>query len=392
VLTGIVHAPNREHPVSGALVYVADSEPPGIPQTVYCAECEEIDECDPNTLTRPDGSFTLQARSGDGKWLVVTKGQFMRITPIDVAEGNTPLDVDVTDLPGVNDPANGLYIPKIAIGISMPDSFELILAKVGLAGIQAGGGAVVAGTENFDAYNNDIDPTMVGLQSHGDFTTLINDPDALEQYHIIFVPCIGGISLVNLEVPTPAADYLRDWVALGGRIYATDYAVRWIESLFPDYQTVNGEPGPIVFLPEFDSLATVLHPDLLAWLEAMPDPLKDVNPLNGGGTTYPTLFELPQVTLIENYSGIEYPLPEILADDGQGGQIDVGHVAWLEGPWPGLGGLYPPAVIAQYGCGKIHFTSYHSVGIAHNGLIPQELVMLYSILEVGVCQDATVPP
>ena len=233
--------------------------------------------------------------------------------------------------------------------------------------------------------------SFAGFTSQGTMASLVADPALLAKYHIMFVPCIGGSGLLEIQTNPSSAQNVRDWVEAGGRIYATDYAQDWIEALFPDYQSFNGEPGAPTPVGMFDTLATVNHPDLLAWLEAMPENLKDVNPLNGGGSVYPTLADLPQVLITDNYTGIELPLPEILVDDGEGGTIDVGHEAWLEGPWPGLGGSYPPAVIGQYGCGRLHFTSYHTAGSVHVGMIPQELIMLYSVLEVGVCQ-AEVPP
>ncbi len=382
-LTGVVHAPNGEVPVSGALVYLSSTEPAGIPQQVYCSECQELPPCTPFALTQPDGSFTLDAPSGTGQYLTVVKGQFMRISPLDVDPGATALDATVTDLPGVNDPANGLYIPRIALGMSSPDRFELILGKVGLGQVD-GNDTLVPGTETFESYNNSVDPGSGGYMDAGEFVDLVTDPVKLANYHIIFVPCIGPSALSAVQQnPTP----LRDWVEAGGRIYGTDYAQQWIETLFPDYQSFNGEPGTPQPIGQFTSNATVLDADLLAWMQALPAALKDVNPINGGGNTWPTLLNLPNVDIIENYTGIEYPLPEMLVPDGMGGQINVGHKAWLEGTWPGKGGLYPPAVMGQYGCGRLHFTSYHTVGTPHKGMIPQELIMLYSILEVGVCQD-----
>ncbi|RMG93834.1 MAG: hypothetical protein D6705_17655 [Deltaproteobacteria bacterium] len=386
-LTGVVHAPNGTVPVSGALVYVSDTPPAGIPQEVYCAKCEALPPCTPFTLTNPDGSFTLKTSSGAGKYLAVVKGQFMRIRPIDIAPGDTPLDASYTDLPGENDPANGLYIPKIALGMSSPDSFWLILGKVGLGQVD-GNDNLVPGTEQFDIYADGLDPATYGFTSQGPIENLLSDPTKLAQYHIIFTPCISDPAEFAVENdPTP----VLEWVAAGGRIYATDYAEDVIEALFPDYQTFNGEPPDPVPVGFYDSDATVLDANLLAWLEALPDDLKDVNPLNGGGTTWPTLFDLPTVRIIDNYTGIVYPLPSIQVPDGMGGMIDVGHKAWIEGPWPGPGGISPLAVMGQYGCGRLHFTSYHTVGAPHKGMIPQELIMLYSILEVGVCTDQ-VPP
>jgi hypothetical protein len=122
---------------------------------------------------------------------------------------------------------------------------------------------------------------------------------------------------------------------------------------------------------------------MLAWLEALPDGLKDINPLND--ESHPTLFELPQLQTVDNWSAI-IATPPVLVDDGMGGQIDVGHKTWLEGDGAGVG-VHPLTVSGQYGCGRIQFTSYHTAEFFdYVGLSPQELVLVYTILEIGVCQ------
>jgi hypothetical protein len=145
----------------------------------------------------------------------------------------------------------------------------------------------------------------------------------------------------------------------------------------------------------YDSLADVLDPGMLDWLEALPNVLKDINPLND--ENHPTLFQLPQLLTVDNWSGIQYPLPEIFVDDDMGNPVNVGHKAWLEGPGGGGGipvnHIHPLTVTAQYGCGKIQFTSYHTAEFFdYVGLSPQELVLIYTILEIGVCQEPLPPP
>ena len=53
----------------------------------------------------------------------------------------------------------------------------------------------------------------------------------------------------------------------------------------------------------------------------------------------------------------------------------------------------PLTVTGQFGCGKLQFTSYHMAEFFdYVGLSPQELVLIYTILEIGVCQDPLPPP
>jgi hypothetical protein len=388
-LSGTVWAPNGEIPISGAVVYTSAVPPAGIPQGVYCDECQPVNCDDFITFTEPDGSFQLDTLAADDRYLVVRKGQFMRVTQIDIAEGNTNLAPMLTTLPGANNPAAGQYIPLIAVGFGSYDRIEDALGKFGLGqtSIASFEENLTPGTEPFDIWDNGGSPAGDGFASQGTFAQLIADPDLLDDYHIIFVPCSNDAYLNALDAA--AIGNIRDWVAAGGRWYVADWSNEWMEHVFPDYQTLDGEPdfadGGV-----YDSDATVLDPDLLAWLQALPAPLKDINPLND--EAHPTLNTLPGfVTTVDNWSVVEQVHP-ILVDDGMGGMVDVGHKVWLEGPGGGFP-VHPLTVTGVYGCGRIQFTSYHAAEFFdYVGLSPQELILLYTILEIGVCQDNPLPP
>ncbi len=94
---------------------------------------------------------------------------------------------------------------------------------------------------------------------------------------------------------------------------------------------------------------------------------------------------------MDNWSGIQPNLPVILVDNGEGGQVNTGHRIWLEGTGSNSdipnGTLHPLAITAQFGCGKLQFTSFQAAEFFdYVGLSPQELVLMYTILEIGVCQ------
>lgn len=388
-LTGTVWAPNGVIPVSGALVYTSAGAPDGIPQEVYCAECQELDCDDRFTTTAADGSFELGTFAQGANYLVVQKGQFLRYTPINFGTGAEVVEDELTTLPSENDPDNGLFIPLIAVGDGSFDRLEDGLGKFGLGDTLIANfeEQLVPGTEPFDLYDNGRDPTTDGFASQGTFAQLVSSPEMLAQYHMIFAPCSADTYVSSL---TPAnIQNIRDWVAAGGRWYVSDWANEWINLAFPEYQQLSC-PGGSCDNGVYNSNSSILDDDLLAWLEALPDPLKDINPLND--ESHPTLYQLPMVETVDNWSGIESVNP-VLVDDGMGGQIDVGHKVWLEGPGGVVGGVHPLTVTGQFGCGKIQFTSYHMAEFFdYVGLSPQELVLIYTILEIGVCQEALPPP
>jgi len=374
-LEGIVLAPNLEIPISGALVYVTDGAVDPVPDGVYCSECVEL-TCDtPFVLTEPDGSFALPAAAGPGQQLVVQKGEFLRVVDIDVVEGANAVPQEQSNLPGKWDPDAGMWIPRIAVYRTDPDRVYNVLAKFGL-GETTAGGELVPGTEQF---------TLIPDSDQGAF---MDDFLAMKQYHIIFVPCAATTSWFGAPTVHPLrAQNIRDYVAAGGKWYATDHSNEYIEAPFSDYQEFHSPFMPDI-QPAYDVDGNVVDPDLLAWLEALPPALKDI----GGGN--PTLSELPAVELMLNYSGIDAIDPVIVQDE-DGNDVDVGHHTWVEGPCTSCsdpGKVRPMAISGQWGCGRMMYSTFENSSVPHPGLNPQELILLYMILEISVCHEETPPP
>jgi hypothetical protein len=374
VLEGTVFAPNMELPISGALVYLTDGPVEPIPDGTYCAECVEL-ECGQHfALTEPDGSFSLNAAAGPGQKLVVHKGQFMRVVDVDVAPGTNVVSPDQSNLPGVWNPAAGMWIPRIAVYQTEPDKVYNVLAKFGLGQVDAAG-RLVPGTESF---------TLINDNDQGAF---MDDLATMSQYHIVFVPCAATKYWAGApNVPANRIQNIRDYVAAGGKWYATDHSNEYIQEPFPNYQQFHN-PGMPDLQPAYDSLATVLDPDLLAWLDALPAPLKNI----GGGN--PTLEMLPSVLTRLNYSGID-AVHEVIVQDDEGEDVNVGHHVWVEGPCGSCNpqDVRPMAITGQYGCGRMMYSTFETSSTDYAGLNPQELVLLYIILEIGVCFGDTPPP
>ncbi|MDC0674781.1 hypothetical protein [Nannocystis radixulma] len=373
-LTGTVYAPNLELPISGALVYVTSDpvEPPV--DGVYCAECVKL-ACDtPSTFTEPDGSFSLQVVSGPNQKLVVQKGQFLRVVDLSITPDTTALPPEQTNLPGQWNPAAGMWIPRIAVYDTDPDKVKNVLAKFGLGQVAANG-ALIAGTENFTLISDDS-------------PTFLENLAEMNKYHIIFVPCATTKFWPGAPtVPDSRRENVKAYVAAGGKWYATDHSNEYIEQPFPDYQEFHA-PGMPDIQPAYDSNGLVVDPAMLAWLQALPPALKDI----GGGN--PTLNNLPGILTRLNYSGIDLISP-VIVQDMDGKDVDVGHHTWVEGPCASCSNpqmIRPMAITGQYGCGRMMYSTFENSSDNHPGLNPQELVLLYMILEIGVCFEKPPPP
>lgn len=55
---------------------------------------------------------------------------------------------------------------------------------------------------------------------------------------------------------------------------------------------------------------------------------------------------------------------------------------------------HPATVSWSHNCGRVLYTTYHTVGSTqggkHPGLLPQEMVLFYLLMELTLCQDAPV--
>lgn len=370
-IRGVVVAPNGELPISGALVYTAGATIDEIPEGAYCQDCVEFEPEINWKMTAPDGSFELHTASGDDITLVVQKGQFRQATRMDIEAGNSVVPADATTMPAEWNPAAGHWMPKMAVIRGQADAIENVLAKLGLGDVDDKG-ALVPGTEAFDFY-----------RTRDEARALLGDLSRMLEYHIIFVPCLDVMENWG-SVPAGWEENIREYARAGGKWYVTDWANEYIYEPFPEYQIFEGaniSPD----LGEYDSWGKVLDPDMLAWLVALPEDFKDP------GQGLPTLFDLPRVELIDNWSAV-IETPEILAPNENGNLVNIGHYTWVESTSEGP---YVPnhmTITAPYECGKLLFSTYHTAETAHVGLAPQELMLLYLILEIGVCHEPIVPP
>jgi hypothetical protein len=134
----------------------------------------------------------------------------------------------------------------------------------------------------------------------------------------------------------------------------------------------------------FDSAGHAVDQDLFNWLEAQQ--------AGWGGDN---------LTLIENWDWIMNLTEGYIGDDPENGPQYAKPDVIVEGPHDEIGSwktlpasqIYPLTVGFPYGCGRVLYTTYHTVGsmgTGHTGLEEQERILVYLIMELGVCQTGPI--
>jgi hypothetical protein len=69
--------------------------------------------------------------------------------------------------------------------------------------------------------------------------------------------------------------------------------------------------------------------------------------------------------------------------------VTITPKVWITGNTPSV--AKPLTVSFERGCGRVLFSTYHTETSGSGGLKPQELALLYVLLEVGVCVEPVIP-
>ncbi len=365
-LSGRVMAPSGAFPVSGALVFLTQTDPPPIPSGVYHYECDDM-KGKPYALSAADGTWSINKIPVGNYKLVTRKGNFRRIRDIQVTENMPPaVPEEMTTLPGAKT-ADGLdMIPSFAVVRTSPDLTYNLLAKFGMGQVN-GAGELIDGTEQFSIYDDN------NFGSYPHTSALFDNQATLHSYHMIFLPCYAssvGVQFVNSHV-----QMLRDYVAAGGRIYNSCTVSLWSEATFPDYidfyQSDNANKFDIGRRTNsaYTTTGEVLDEDLAAWIGIVTPNNPQSVPFENGYVTIDATTEV---------------------DDGHGLEKDnyiVKPFTWVRdnSAYPGS----PLMVTYNYDYGKVFYSVYETSS-SSLALTPQEYVLIYVILEVGVCGN--LPP
>lgn len=414
-LYGTVWAPGNgplqvakvEHaiPVAGAAVWLTQTRPDPIPDEAYCDPCTEA----PRGAVTSDakGNFELKGVAKGEYILVIQKGQFRleRIVRVDTDQ-TMVLAPEATTLPSIHDPANGMWTPRVALAEGQYDKMHDILGKMGFGMVNASGELItqsIASNDRFHIYRNvggywtggdGYDMGLHGAVAQGTLNDLVRNLDRMLRYHIIFIPCSNGPTDALFGDPKVRQN-IRDYVAAGGKFYVTDWSAEWEDAVFPEFivfKDVDTTPDMAAagnfasgngFGSYSSSAAKAVDENLAAWLDGQKGPIVTANDTYSEGTIDADAFFVEG-----NWDKIESTPSIQIGTDNEGLPVNEQAKAWVMGDWTsGEGPIHPLTVTFEPGgCGRVLYSTYHTADSVHAGLVPQERVLLYLVMEIGVCK------
>ncbi len=379
-------------PVPGALVAAYTTPPRAVPLKAYCEECAKVPSDVSWTTSNADGSFSLDLPVGKTFYLTVQKGQFRRVRQFttDATVGDYPLPADLTTMPSRSDYGAGDTVPKIALVFGDYDHIEDVLAKTGMTPSDSAYGMDWSAASPLDVYDNSGPSEK---EHHG--MPLQQLVERMTDYHVIMFSCSYN---ANFEFMKDAKfqQAIREFVWQGGKLYASDYAQPVVEMAWPEFIWFhdplhggcqeNRFPDGCNHGPPFNSPSTPKDPQLSAWLDAM--------------------GERQGLVTKENWNTIGELFEGYVGKDANGAELRQKPKTWVAGPWsydaddienePGWDSTteHPMTVSFPYNCGRVLYTTYHTVGGTnggrHPGLLPQEKILYYLLMEMTVCADIPV--
>jgi hypothetical protein len=220
----------------------------------------------------------------------------------------------------------------------------------------------------------------------GTLDELVTNLGLMSNYHIIFVPC----SSTQSDPTNPVIQKnIKDYVWAGGKWYVADWSYDWVEQIWPEFLSFTGSGGAACESSSigscnhgspFDSNGHAVDPNLQAWV------------------TSSLLLGPNDLVLKENWDTIGALGSGYVGEDPETGPVYQLPNVWVEGPQDSVGTWqngpnFPLTVSWPYNCGRVAYTTYHTVGEMsgpHPGLYPQEEILFYLVMEIGVCQTGPV--
>lgn len=358
------------------------------------------------------GEFELRNIPAGPIWLVVQKGGFRRIVEVNVQpDAQVQVPLQATALPVRHAPEAGEEIPRIVIGTGRFDPIEDVFAKLRLGPISP--------RFHFDYAQYVADPAAWGVElmlyqqprvladaddtlEAPSFLALLQDRARLAEYDFLFGPCANTDDYATALTSPQVRENLTTYVNGGGKLYATDYSYLLVEQPFPAYvdfdapDGIDGNADGRVGQRDAMQLAsdgTLRYSSqnragpapLRAWLDALAITAQGVVETEGNWVN------LNGVGTVEQCCRDGQPVPvtpEVVMSGPNGvdppfGEFGPSHATWGEAEADGAN--RPHTLRFPYGCGEVMYSTYHTVEEPQATLSPQEMVLLYLILEIGEC-------
>jgi hypothetical protein len=367
-LHGTVLGPSGAFPVSGALVYVADTDAPDLGSGAQCRACEDLTGV-PWALSAADGTWTIEDVPAGAHMLVTRKGMFRRQRSIDVAGDGALQEIptETTALPAEPSVNGRDVVPSFAVLLNQYDRPENVLAKMGLGELTAGGALDTAQSFFFDLYNDADDRTTA--VAVGSSSTLMASQPVIDGYDAVFFPDTG-----NKLAATDYVERIRGYVDAGGVVLVSAWAAPWVERPFPDaidYWDADSDAA-LGDVMKYSTIADVADAAMAAWLDEV-NPSADVD-------AYPVSDIWNAISSLSAGAYAGYGR----SDDGW----SVVPKAWVNDLSTTYSGR-PLLTSFYYGCGEVTYATFDSSTETPSPTIDaDEWLTIYSILERNACLEA----
>ena len=238
-VTGVVNIPAGTLPLYGATVYIPNGKLQPIPSGASCDRCDQVSSGEPVVTATTDaaGRFRLtRAPSGDNIPLVVRLGKWRRRVVLPRINPCTENHVALEDTRLPRSQQEG-DLPRIALVTGEYDAIECLLRKIGIAETEftpetgpgrinlfAGHGGTSAYRARYNGGASFTRATDTPGMSDGWWSRL----DSLKRYDSIILSCEGTQYLA--EKSPAARQAMKDYIDLGGRVFASHWQNVWIGS------------------------------------------------------------------------------------------------------------------------------------------------------------------
>ncbi len=243
-ITGTVYAPNGTLPLYNAIVYVPLYRNEPLEAITTGASCEQCNASIKNTvrvtLTDSQGKFTLDnIPAGVDIPLVMQVGKWRRMVTLPQVQACTenPLtDGEVTRLPKNQSEGD---MPQMAIVTGGCDPLPCLFRKIGVDDAEY---TDPSGTGRMHVFRGQGGGNVAGGTSPQAWNGLWDSVANLSKYDITILSC--ECSEYNNNKTAQQKEFMRDYLNLGGRVFATHFHYTWFKNGPAEFQALADWVSP----------------------------------------------------------------------------------------------------------------------------------------------------